>query len=166
MKKQKRVEKKVVYKNLHQFVFIEDVPVEEVGAALVLWAQAPWWPKKCALNYIAVSEGPVQSGHEFKLRLSGVFGKKYRLQVKRVVADRLVERIFTEGPLRGIETINAEERSNGTRVNFELQYVVPGLLNKLVWAFFLRPRYERAMKVIMKSLSAFCIKNYESRKEA
>lgn len=140
-----------------QFVFIE-APIELVGPEVVLWGEASWWPKDSAMQFVKTSPGDVGVGTTFEMKLVKPIKHAWKAEVTRFIPGQLIERTFKTGPFKGYELVYAEERSNGTRVEYELHYTIPGPFDLLMWNLFCKKMHEASITKILEALKAFCMK--------
>lgn len=150
MKKRK---KKIVEKPRlnHHFIFIE-APIDIVGPEAMLWGDAQWWPTKCSMRFTKKTEGDVRVGTEYEQKVLMPFGPKWIVKVTKIIPNRMVRRDFKTGILEGYEVVRVGERSNGTRIDYELYYKIRGLVNKILWLFIYRKKHDENMVLILNAL--------------
>lgn len=136
---------------IHQFLFIE-APVQVVSAEVVSWGEASWWPKDCLWKYIRQTDGEIAIGTKYVIKINKPSAPDWAAEVSQLLPSRLIERMFTKGMFRGFERIILEEKSNGTRIDYELHFQVRGLLNFILWPLVLRAQYVKTIKSIMDGL--------------
>lgn len=151
--------------SIAQFVFIEDVPIETVGPQVFLWERSSWWPLKSVLTFTPMDAGATDVGARYKLKIRAFGSGVHGLEVTKSIPGHFLERTFQDGALQGFETVKVEERSNGTRVDYVLNYYVRGLLNKLSWGIFQRKAYQSGMKNILLSLKNYLLKEMQAKKD-
>jgi len=147
-------------KVIRQFVFIE-APIEFVGPEAVWWGEGKWWPQDCGIKFVPTSQGELGVGSTFDLLIAGLLKQTWRVEVVNFSAGQSVERVFKKGILKGREIVHAEERANGTRVEYEMQYAVGNPVEALMWAVILRNFYEAGVKKALEALKKYCLKQME-----
>ena len=123
-----------------QFIFIE-APINIAGPASVLWGDAAWWPKNSLIRFKRLSQQELGLGVTYETSLNFPIPQKWLAEVTQYEPGRLVVRTFKEGFFTGFESVRAEERANGTRVEYELHYAIPDQIKKILWDLFLRKIY-------------------------
>jgi len=144
-------------KTLHQLVFLE-VPAKVVGAELIYWGQASWWPPKVSFKLRRKTIGDLKVGTQYELKYQFPFSFSSELEVTRYVPDRVIEHTFIKGALRGQETILVEERYNGTKISYTLKYRIKGLGRKILWSLLLGRLHSANIKMILMSLKEHILK--------
>lgn len=143
-----------------QFVFIE-VPIDIVGPESLLWGEASWWPKNSLIRFRRTSQQELGVGATYEINLNFPIPQKSVAEVTQYEPGRLVVRTFKEGFFKGSESVRAEERANGTRVEYEMRYMVSEPVKKIFWDLFLRKSYIAAINKVFLSLQAHCVKKIE-----
>ena len=138
------------------FVFIES-PIKVVGPQIFLWGQANWWPIHCGLQVVNVPDIDLKPGTKSKIKIKSILPGKLRAEVTALVSDRMIERTFTGGLLKGKETISVEERYNGTRLDVKLEAAPSNIINQLLWPIFYHKIYTQAMKQILENIKNYCL---------
>ena len=138
------------------FVFIES-PIKVVGSQISLWGQSNWWPLECGIRTVNVPDGNLDLGTKTKTKIKGVLPGTLQSQVSALVPDRLIERTFTGGLLKGKETISVEERYNGTRLDVRLEASPSNIINQLLWPLFYRKTYIQGMKKVLENIKNYCL---------
>ncbi|MCC6758155.1 MAG: hypothetical protein IT395_00830 [Candidatus Omnitrophica bacterium] len=136
---------------IHQFMFLE-APVEIVSAEAVTWGESAWWPKDCLWKYLRQTDGDIRVGTQYVIKINKPSSHDWAAEVTQLLPTRLIERTFTRGMFKGFERVLLEEKSNGTRLDYELHFQIRGPINFLLWPFYLRGQYIKTIKSI---LSAF-----------
>lgn len=146
------------------FIFVE-VPVSIVGPEVMLWGAASWWPKRCGMRFVKKTDGDVRLGTVYRQK-AGPLMPAWTVEVTKIVQDHLVEHVFKTGLFKGgHEVILAEERSNGTRVEYELQYTIHDPFNKILWNLFYRKTYDKNVECVLGALKDFVVKKYQQEQE-
>lgn len=148
----------------HHFIFIE-VPIDIVAPEVVLWGESEWWPKKCLMRFTRESQGEIGVGTRYRQKIRKPLGHSWKVEVTKFIPDRLVERTFQTGMFQGYEVTKIEERSNGTRIDYELHYKIRGLLNKLLWPLCYRKQHDKNIKMILSALKDHVTKKHQEQQE-
>jgi len=139
------------------FVFIE-APILSVGPEAMLWGEASWWPKSCVLRFTRLTPGDIAVGTVYQQQIvKKFFALKWQVAVTRFEPNRLIERTFQSGMLKGFEVVMVGERSNGTRVDYELHYEIRGLVNKILWPLFYKKKYGANIELVLSALKAYAL---------
>ena len=138
------------------FIFIES-PIKVVGPQIFLWSQANWWPEKCDLEVVDIPAGGIRPGTQSVHTIKGIFTARLESQVSQVVPERLIERTFTKGLLKGTETISVEERYNGTRLDVKLQARPRNIISYLLWPTLYRSAYMESIRLILQNIKNYCL---------
>ncbi len=146
------------------FVFLE-VPVGIVGPQAMLWGEAEWWPRDCPMRFVKETQGETGVGTRFRMELKGSKEPPWTVEVAQWDPNKFVQRIFVSGMLKGFEVIKIGERSNGTRVDYEMYYSVREPLKKILWPFLYKKRHEDAIEKILNALKEYCVAVYREQKE-
>ncbi|MFA5088851.1 MAG: SRPBCC family protein [Candidatus Omnitrophota bacterium] len=150
----------------HHFVFVE-VPVEIVSPEIIQWGEASWWPRHSRIKFVRKAQGELGVGTRYKESLGGLFGLHWDVEVTKLVPLRGIEWTILNGLLKGYEAVTMEWRYNGTRIDYELHYQIPGWFNKIFWNFFYRKSHQQGIKMIMDDLRRHLIQTYlEKQKQA
>lgn len=136
------------------FVFIE-VPIDKVAAQVVLWGEAPWWPRDCSMQFKRLGQGDLGVGMRYHMIMSGPFSRPQEIEVTRIDPHRIVERTFVGGFLRGREVVHIGERANGTRIDYELHYSICGWPGKLFWGLFLKKKFDGGIRAALSALKDY-----------
>jgi len=142
------------------FVFIE-APVELVGPEAVLWGESAWWPKKSAMQFRKTSAGDLAVGATYEMRLVRPIPQAWQVEVTRYVPGHMVERMFKKGFFKGQEIVRAEERSNGTRVEYELHYAFSSPFHSLLWDLVCHKMHDANIMKNLEALKLHCMKKME-----
>ncbi len=146
------------------FVFIEAPKACVVHAAL-LWGEGEWWPKDSVAQFQRQTNGGLQVGAQYLLMITKPLNIKFLLEVTKYDPQKFVERTFKSGMIVGCEWTKVEERSNGTRVDYELQYKIKGLFSKVLWNLFLKKMHENSIKTILACLKNHCLQTYQAQEQ-
>jgi hypothetical protein len=138
---------------IHRFMFLE-APIEIVSAEVVAWGEASWWPKDCLWKYLRQTDGEIRVGTQYVIKINKPSATDWAAEVTQLLPSRIVERTFTKGMFKGFERVLLEEKSNGTRIDYELHFQLRGFINMLIWPFFLRGQYVKTIGKIMDALKA------------
>lgn len=135
---------------IHQFVFIE-APIEVVSREVAAWGEASWWPKDVLWNYVRKTDGEIRVGTKYVIKINKPSAPDWAAEVTQYQPRHLVERTFSKGMFKGREVVVMEERSNGTRIDYELYFTIRGPLNLILWPLVFRSQYMKTIKQILKS---------------
>ena len=116
------------------FVFLE-VPVEAVGPQAMLWGEGEGWPKDCPMRFVKETEGETGVGTQFRMEIAGSKEPPWKVEIAHWDPNKFVQRIFLSGLFKGFEVLKIGERSNGTRVDYELYVSVRDPLKRALWPF-------------------------------
>ena len=144
------------------FVFIE-APLSLVWPEVLAWGEASWWPKGCRMRFIRQTEGEVAVGTRFEQRVLLPLGPRWHAQVTRCVHFSTIERTFVDGLFRGLERVTVEERANGTRVDYTMEYRIRGAVNALLWDLVFERLHDQNLEMILAALKRYMT---EKMKEA
>ena len=145
-------------RNQH-FVFVE-APSKIVGPEIISWGEATWWPKRCSMRFLKQTPGEIKVGTRYQQKVLMLFGPRWNVEVTKFVADKEIERTFLDGILIGAEQVTIEERLNGTRVDYVMNYSIRGFAKKMLWRFFFERMHDRNIEMILAALNNFCIEKY------
>ena len=154
--------KKPANKTQVQFVFIEE-SVGKVGSAMMKWQDLTWWPKKPGIKIKCKMPGPIEVGKVLQYKLTQPLLSGWTAEVVDFVPNRKLESTFKSGLLQGIETIQIEERANGTKLEYRMDYQVKGFLNKIFWAIWGERAHANAIKKILEAFRDYVLR--EARQE-
>lgn len=149
---------------IHLFVFSE-IPVEVAAAELILWEHGAWYPKDCPVRYVRETSGELQVGTLYAQTITKPFPVKNLLEVTRFVPGRVIERTYRKGILKGIERISIEERANGTRIDYDLHYMIPNPVDRLLWQLFYRKQLEATIDKVLKTIKEALQKKIQQHNE-
>ena len=141
---------------IHQFMFLE-APVEVVSAEVTTWGEASWWPKDCLWKYTRQTDGDIRVGTQYVIKINKPSAPDWKAEVTQLLPSRLIERTFTKGMFKGFERVILEEKSNGTRIDYELHFQLRGLVNILLWPFFLKKQYVATIKKVLEALKQYIL---------
>ncbi len=144
----------------HHFIFIEE-PIGIVWPEVVLWGESTWWPKACQMKFRRLSTGEIQVGTKFEMRVTAPFTKPWQAEVIRLIPDVVIERAFLDGMFIGKEYVLVEPRSNGTRVDYVMEFKLNGFLNQILWPIIFERLHNKNIQMILQALKEFCIKKGE-----
>lgn len=144
------------------FVFVE-APIRIVGPEAEVWGEGEWWPKDSGVKVTRQTNGALAVGTRYLHSVNKPFVKDWISEVTKYVPGKLVERTFRGGLLEGFEAVTIEERSNGTRVDYELHYRVNGLVGKLLWLLIYRRKHDENIKKILEALKNYSLMQYQKQ---
>lgn len=145
-----------------QFVFIEE-RVDKVASAMMRWQELSWWPKNPGIKIMCKMPGPIEVGKIFQYKLTQRLLGGWTAEVVNFVPNRKLETTFKSGLLQGTESIQLEERANGTKLEYQMRYQVKGPLNKIFWALFGEKAHANAIKKILTAFHDYVLR--EAREE-
>lgn len=151
-------------KRNHHFVFIE-APIALVFPEIVSWGEAAWWPKKSDMKFVKKTEGDVAVGTRYVQKVKGAFAPHWVVEVSKIVPNKLIERTFKTGMFRGYEVVKLEERSNGTRVDYEMLYFINGFINKFMWSFKFKEKHDENLKLILATMQETILTKQKENQE-
>ena len=138
----------------HHFILIE-APGHLVVPEIFLWGEASWWPKKSSMKFTRLTPGEIQVGTKYKQEVLLPLAPSWEVEVTRLIPGKEIERTFLNGMFKGKETIGIEERYDGTRVDYVMQYQVLGILNKILWPSVFQRMHDQNIEMILKNLKDF-----------
>ena len=141
-------------KENHHFIFIE-APIDLVGPQIIAWGESTWWPKNCQMRFKKLTPGDVRIGTEYEMRLKAPLTAPMSSRVTKL-DSREIERTFLTGMFKGRENVTAEERYNGTKVDYTLYYEIRGIFNVMFWPIIFRHLHDRNIKGILAALKKYC----------
>lgn len=144
------------------FVFVE-APIRIVGPEAEVWGEGPWWPQDSGVKVTRQTNGAVAVGTRYLHSVNKPLVKDWISEVTKHVPGRLVERTFRGGLLEGFEAVTVEERSNGTRVEYELHYRVNGLVGQILWSLIYRQKHDDNIKKILEALKQYCLTQHHNQ---
>jgi hypothetical protein len=77
----------------------------------------------------------------------------------------MIRRDFKTGIFKGYEVVRVGERSNGTRIDYELYYKIRGLVNKVLWSFIYRKKHDENIELILNALKDHVLGVYNRQQE-
>ncbi len=150
---------------IHHFIFVE-VPMETVWPEALKWGGGEWWPKNAAVKIVPVDGQDVRVGSKFIYKMFYFFAPQWEAEVTQFVPERLIERNFLSGPFQGKETISAEWRYNGTRIDYELHYRLNNPVHKIFWPLWGEKAFNAAMKRAIDALKTYTIAKHTQQQES
>ena len=148
----------------HHFVFVE-APVSIVAPEAEIWGEGAWWPQNTEVKITRITDGGMNVGTRYRHAVNKPFVKDWVSEVTKYVPGALVERTFQDGILEGFELIKIEERSNGTRVDYELHYRVNGLFKQLLWRLIYQRKHDENIRKILEAMKNYCLQQYQQMRE-
>jgi hypothetical protein len=142
------------------FIFVE-IPIEFTASYAIQWGQGAWWPEKCPLRFIKETDGETQIGTRFRLEMENKKVPVWQVEVTNLKPNRLLEHTFHSGMFIGREVIAIGERANGTRIDYELHYQIPQLLNRILWLLLYRKKHDQNIELVLLSLKDYVLKQYQ-----
>ena len=122
---------------------------------MIVWNEARWWPGECSLQYIRNTTEEVGVGTQYKLQLLMPLAPNLHVQVTRLVPQQELERTFIKGMIHGKERIVVEERYNGTRIDYFMDYQISGFVHQMMWNFLFKGRYLQSIKIVLEALKKY-----------
>ena len=156
-KNSKSSQKASVKKNNRHFVLIE-VTADLIFPEIVLWGEAIWWPPKSSMKFTRLTPGAIQVGTKYQQKVLLPLAPKWEAQVTNLIPGRLIERIFLNGIFRGKETVIIEERYDGMKVDYLMEYEILGLFNKMMWGMHFQKLHDKNIEMILKALKEHVLK--------
>lgn len=138
----------------HHFVFIE-APADLVAPEVVLWGEAPWWPKNSSMKFIRLTSGEIQPGTRYRQKVLLPLAPVWEVELTRLIPGKEIERTFLNGMFKGKEIVTLEERYNGTKVEYVMRYEVLGFFNQILWQLFFQKLHDQNIKMILKALQHY-----------
>jgi hypothetical protein len=141
------------------FVLIE-APIDKVGPQVILWGEAPWWPKGSAMKFVRKTEGDLQVGSKLEQRvilknpILKLFAPHWEVEVSRLMPPKCIERTFLNGPFIGKEIVEVEERYNGARVNYQMEYQIQKWWDMFLWKMIFEKLHNRNINMILQALKS------------
>ncbi len=146
-------------KRNHHFVFIE-APVKIVGPEVVAWGEAVWWPKKCSMRFVKKTPGEIKVGTRYEQKVLLPFAPRWDVEVTKLAFGQTIERTFLNGIFQGAEQVTIEERLNGTRVDYEMQYTLRTVIDKILWRLLFERMHDKNIQMILTALNNFCVEKH------
>ena len=148
----------------HNFFFVE-VPFNIVGPEAMAWGEGSWWPKNSLTQFSRISDGELNVGTRFKMKIMKPVPAALTVEVTKFVPNKILELTFKSGIFKGgYEVIKLEERTNGTRLDYEFHSRAKGVLNQVLSLLYQNPYAENA-KLILSSLKEHVLKEYHDHQE-
>ena len=144
------------------FIFIEAL-VEIISPEITLWGEASWWPKKSSMKFTRLTDQPVGVKTKYRQEVLLPLAPKWEAEVTRLIPNKEIERTFLNGMFKGKETVSLEERYNGTKVEYLMQYEVVGIFNKILWKLFFRKMHDQNIEMIFHALKEDIAKKMEQK---
>ncbi|MFA5060595.1 MAG: SRPBCC family protein [Candidatus Omnitrophota bacterium] len=138
----------------HHSIFIS-APIDAVGAQIVLWGEASWWPKRCSMKFIPEDGGEIKVGKKFKQKVLFPSAPSWTVCVTRLILNREIERTFLDGIFSGKETVTTKNVAQGTQVDYVMDFKINGSFNQVLWRIIFRRLHDRNIKLILRSLKDF-----------
>ncbi len=146
----------------HHFILIE-APGGLVVPEVFLWGEASWWPKNSLMKFTRLTPGEIQVGTKYQQKILLPLAPQWEAAVTRLVPGKEIERTFLNGMFKGKETVTIEERYNGTKVDYLMQYHVLGIWNKIVWPLMFERLHDQNIEMIFKSLRDYVMNKKEMK---
>ncbi len=143
----------------HHFIFIE-APADLVAPEVILWGEAPWWPKNSSMKFIRMTPGEIQVGTKYRQKVLLPLAPTWDVEVTRLIKGKEIERTFLDGMFKGKEIVTIEERYNGTKIEYAMHYEVLGIFNQILWQLFFKKLHDQNIEMILKALQ-----NYVANKQ-
>ncbi len=144
------------------FIFIE-VPLEVVWPQVIRWEESEWWPKLCLFKFVRKTPGELQVGTKFIQKMVIPLMPHSEVEIVKLIPEREIELAFNKGMFKGFEIIRVEDRANGTRVEYELQYEIPSVPNKILWKLFCQKLFDQGITIILSALKDYVVKSYRAQ---
>ncbi|MFA5260699.1 MAG: hypothetical protein WC450_05670 [Candidatus Omnitrophota bacterium] len=158
-KKSKMSVPKKGLKVIQLFTFIE-IPVSQMTEGILLWGESDWWPASGSLNFLKTTAGDVALGTRYDFKLNGFMAPAGVSEITQYEPRQIMERTFRRGFFAGYEVLQISERSNGTRIDYEMHYQVAGFVPYLLWNLLYKKKYVRAIELLLDALKQHVIKHY------
>ena len=150
-------------KNRH-FIFIESF-ADIVGPQVMLWGEAQWWPEDCKMKFVRKTPGELNEGTQFQQEVLLPMGPKWDVKITKLVPNKEIERTFLNGMFKGKESVIIEERVNGTRVEYVMEYQIQGIINKILWKLVFERLHNKNIDMILAALQKYAMEKHNSRSE-
>ncbi len=141
----------------HHFVFIE-APLDIVAPEIVLWGEASWWPKTCTMKFIRTADDEIKVGTRLRQKVLLPLAPSWDVKITKLTPGVEIERTFLNGFLEGFEKVTLEERVNGIRVDYTMEYRIQGSWNNALWVFAFEKMHDNNLEIILLALKKFCQK--------
>ena len=138
----------------HHFILIEAAK-ELVAPQVILWGEAVWWPKNSSMKFTRLTPGDIRVGTRYRQKVLLPFAPSWEVEVTGLIADHEIERTFLNGIFKGKETVSVQERSNGTKVDYRLQYQLRGLVNTILWPGIFSKMHDQNIEMILNALREY-----------
>ena len=138
----------------HHFVLIEATE-ELIAPEIILWGEASWWPQRSTMKFIRLTQGEIKIGTRYQQKVLLPLGPHWEVEVSNMIPGKLVERTFLNGIFRGKETIIIEERYDGMKVDYRMEYEILVMFNKILWSLHFQKLHDKNIKMILKALKDY-----------
>lgn len=143
------------------FIFIEE-SADLIAAEIILWGEAFWWPKNSVMQFTRLTPGEIRVGTRYRQQVLLPFAPSWEVEVTKFDPQGEIERTFLSGMFKGKETVRLEERYNGTKVDYLMQYQIQGVVNKILWLMVFQKMHDQNLEMILKSLRDYIMKKKEA----
>ena len=139
---------------IHHFIFIEST-MDVVVPQVVFWGEAGWWPLESGLQVTRKTPGDIRVGTQYEQCIKAFLSCTFDVEITQFEPNRVIEKTFVRGFIKGRESLTIESRYNGTKVMYEMVYDIKGFMNKILW-FWFKEIHEESMKMVLEALKSYC----------
>lgn len=141
-------------KNRHEII-INTSDQKKAFDQIVLWGEAPWWPKQCLMKFTKIGDVSVQKGTMYHQRVNVPFGPRWLSLVTDVVENASISRKYLEGFIDGEETLRLVPSDGTTKIEYVLEYTIRGRFYTVAWKACLEALHDRNIKRILEQLKHY-----------
>ncbi len=141
----------------HHFVLIEEVPLAMVGQEIILWGEASWWPKKSLMKFTRLTRGEIAVGTRYEQKVLLPFAPHWEVEVTKIIPGKEIERTFLNGMFQGNESVQLEERYNGIKVSYSMQFQIQGWFNNVMWYLVFQKLHDKNIIMILTALHDYIL---------
>ena len=148
----------------HQFIFIE-APIDIVAELALEWGNSLWWPTDSQMKFVPIQTHPLEIGKQYRLEIKTPLKLGAQLEITQYTPRQFVQHTFCAGALIGQQQIALEERSNGTRLDYKIEYRVRGIINIVAWILYYEKKFQSGLGIILETIKNYSEKIYQERQE-
>jgi len=138
----------------HHFIGVR-ASSQAVFDQLLLWGEAPWWPKDSPMQYERLTGGEVGMGSRYRQKITVPFGPAWDVEIESVVDGRAVTYRFINGMFKGVYRLYVIPTGELTEAHFLMDYEVVGGLNRFLWDRLTKKKHDRNLARLLRALKGY-----------
>lgn len=139
-------------KNAHSVVVCSER--QELLNEIIRWGEASWWPENSLMRFEKQDKSEVHEGTRYKQKVLLPFAPCWDVEVDEITESG-IRRSFLNGMFEGYETVSIKPCSSGLKVEYVMNYMVRGLLNKVLWQLVFERLHNKNIRAILDNLKSY-----------